>query len=116
MANTIIRGISFFYSYNYRIGYYYGIFGWSAAQYLFQGFGDKLLTAVIPHLFFECFSLITAAGIALTITHYELCFLQNSQKRNVDTGNVVLLTLSMAFISWISLVLAAIIETYVSHI
>lgn len=94
----------------------YGIFGWSAAQYLFQGFGNKLLTAVIPHLFFECFSLITAAGIALTITHYELCFLQNSQKRNVDTGNVVLLTLSMAFISWISLVLAAIIETYVSHI
>ncbi|BAJ68083.1 hypothetical protein BLIJ_0489 [Bifidobacterium longum subsp. infantis ATCC 15697 = JCM 1222 = DSM 20088] len=60
--------------------------------------------------------MITAAGIALTITHYELCFLQNSQKRNVDTGNVVLLTLSMAFISWISLVLAAIIETYVSHI
>ncbi|QUF87000.1 stage II sporulation protein M [Bifidobacterium longum] len=116
MANTIIRGFLFSIPTTIVLVINYGIFGWSAAQYLFQGFGNKLLTAVIPHLFFECFSLITAAGIALTITHYELCFLQNSQKRNVDTGNVVLLTLSMAFISWISLVLAAIIETYVSHI
>ncbi|WP_420838665.1 stage II sporulation protein M [Bifidobacterium amazonense] len=94
----------------------YSSFGWSAAQYLFQDQGGKLLTAVVPHLFFECFALITISGIALTITHYEFCFLQNNRKRDISIDNATLLSLFVVFISWFSLFWAAIIETYISHI